>query len=694
MGEGRLDLSAKFAPPAPGGLARGRLLDLAAHRVVLVLAPAGHGKTTLLGQIASRFPGTVVWYRIDAADRDPAELAARIGRALGKAGLAGDCRSFDDVAAALDAAGRDLLLVFDDFHAVAGSEAEHGLARMIALAPPTLRVALGARRVVGLDVPALRVYGAVHVVDADDLRFRSWEVERLFREIYHQPLPPEDAATLSQRTGGWAAGLAMFHLLTEGRPPAQRRRALADLSRGSRLVRSYLVREVLGDLPAELREFLRRTSALGVLTGALCDALLDTTGSQTVLEELEQRRLFTTTPDDGHQFRYHQVLLDHLELELTEHLGAAASREWYGRAAELLLDAGEVPAAFRAYVRAEDWAAVEQLLHRRGAEVVAGPLGPLESMLPHGLVASDPWLLLARARRLAAEGALTEAVAAFRLAHSAAEDSQLAARCLEEARTAALWLPDADPVARTWAATIRAATQRNPRTLLTGASDLPGAEGRLTAGVVALLAGDLGVAAGLLREAADHPDADIGVVAPAACAGRVVRLLAGKDFDDPATDLEALMLDAEVGGWPWLSRIGRALLALDTPGTAPAVEPCDPWGVAVVTFVDGLGRRAVEPLRAAAARFTELGAPVPALWAACLATALSTRRAATDRARQAGTSDAPGDLGTAVARARTLGLRDLPAVVEAWAAGTAARAVPSPRVAAVPSAGTIPAPPA
>ena len=485
-------------------------------------------------------PAPWSWYRIDAADRDPAELAGRIGRALGKAGLAGDCRSFDDVAAALDAAGRDLLLVFDDFHAVAGSEAEHGLARMIALAPPTLRVVLGARRVVGLDVPALRVYGAVHVVDADDLRFRSWEVERLFREIYHQPLPPEDAATLSQRTGGWAAGLAMFHLLTEGRPPAQRRRALADLSRGSRLVRSYLVREVLGDLPAELREFLRRTSALGVLTGTLCDALLDTTGSQTVLEELEQRRLFTTTPDDGHQFRYHQVLLDHLELELTEHLGAAASREWYGRAAELLLDAGEVPAAFRAYVRAEDWAAVEQLLHRRGAEVVAGPLGPLESMLPHGLVASDPWLLLARARRLAAEGALTEAVAAFRLAHSAAEDSQLAARCLEEARTAALWLPDADPVARTWAATIRAATQRNPRTLLPGATGLPGAEGRLAAGVVALLAGDLGVAAGLLREAADHADADIGVVAPAACAGRVVRLLAGMDVDDPATDLEAL----------------------------------------------------------------------------------------------------------------------------------------------------------
>ena len=664
MGEGRLDLSAKFAPPAPAGLARSRLLDLGAHRVVLALAPAGHGKTTLLGQIAARFPGPVVWYRIDAADRDPDELAGRIGRALSRVGVpCAGCRSFDDVAAALDAAGRDMLLVFDDFHAVAGSPAEDGLARMIALAPPTLRVVLGARRVVGLDVSALRVYGAVHVVDADDLRFRSWEVERLFREVYHQPLPPEDAATLSQRTGGWAAGLAMFHLLTEGRPPAQRRRALADLSRGSRLVRTYLVREVLSDLPGELREFLRRTSALGVLTGPLCDALLGTTGSQAVLEELEQRRLFTTTSDDGHQFRYHQVLLDHLELELTEQLGTTATREWYGRAAELLLDAGEVPAAFRAYVRAEDWAAVEQLLQRRGAEVVAGPLGALEGMLPHGLVATDPWLLLARARRLAAEGALSEAVAAFRLAHAAAEDGQLAARCLEEARGAAVWLPDADPVARTWAATIRAATQRSPRSFLAAALDLPGAEGRLAAGVVALLAGDLGTAAALLQEAADHPDADIGVVAPAACASRLVGLLTGAES---GVDLEALMLDVEVSGRPWLSRIGRALLAVSALNTAPdavrPVEPGDPWGAAVVTLVDGLGRRTAAPLRAAAARFTELGAPVPALWATCLAAALA----------------GPAPLAAAVARARAAGVRDLPAVVDGWA-GTPV--VPAPRVA-------------
>ena len=248
-------------------------------------------------------------------------------------------------------------------------------------------------------------------------------------------------------------------------------------------------------------------------------------------------------------------------------------------------------------------------------------------MLPHGLVASDPWLLLARARRLAAEGALTEAVAAFRLAHAAAEDSQLAARCLEEARTAALWLPDADPVARTWAATIRAATQRNPRTLLPGASDLPGAEGRLAAGVVALLAGDLGVAAGLLREAADHPDADIGVVAPAACASRVVGLLAGAPSAS-TTRAPTSRRSCWTPRWGLAVAVPhRARAAGDRrPGSAPAVEPCDPWGAAVVSFVGGLGGRAAGPLRDAATRFTELGAPVPAQWAACLAAAAAVAR--------------------------------------------------------------------
>jgi DNA-binding SARP family transcriptional activator len=682
MGDHRLDLAPKFVPPGPSGLLRERLLAVGGRRVGVVLAPAGHGKTTLLGQVAARFDGDVAWYRLDGADRRPDRLAAGVARTLlrplgldpaAEAALA----TLDDVAVALDRLYREkparrVLLVLDDFHEVAGGDAERDVARFVSHAPAQLHVLLGARRVTGLDLVELRMSGSALLLEEGDLRFRSWEVERLFRDVYGTPLAPEDAAALTRRTDGWAAGLAMFHLLTSGRPAEQRRRAIGDLSRGSRLVRSYLVREVLGDLPPELREFLRRTSALGVLTGPLCDALLERTGSQDVLEELEQRRLFTTTDDDGRRFRYHQVLLDHLELELTEHLGAEESRAWYARAGTVLLDAGEVTAAFRAYARAEDWGAVEQLLHRHGAQVVATPLGAVENLLPVELASQDPWLLLATARRLASRGALAEAVAAFRHAGDVAEDAQLATICREEARGTALWLPGGDPLTRGPAGLVRAATRRNPRHVLATALGLDGPEGRLTAAVAALLAGDLPRAASLLDQAGEHPDAAPRTLTVVACLRQVLVLLrpAGtpvpaRTLDEPS--LETLLLGADVAGWPWVARIGRALLdavagetASLTRLAADADREQDLWGSALVRFADGLARRDADLLTDAAARLARLDAPVPAQWARSLAAAVQPDA---DPRRTEETARA----------ARAAGLR-VEAVVGAWA-GPDARAV-------------------
>jgi DNA-binding SARP family transcriptional activator len=685
MNDQRLDLSAKFVPPEVAGLVRNRLLDRLTQRVGLVLAPAGHGKTTLLGQYAANFNGPVAWYRIDAGDRNPAELTARMGRVLLKLGTGNPEHrpgtSFGHLTAALESIppAPNALLVLDDFHVIAGTESESRLVELIAMAPPALRVLLGARRAGGLDVEALRIYGGVRVMDADDLRFRSWEVETLFREVYRRPLLPEDAATLTRRTEGWAAGLAMFQLLTEGRAPAQRRQALADLSRGSRLVRSYLVREVLGDLPPTLRLFLRRTSALGVLTGSLCDQLLDTTGSQQVLEELEQRRLFTTTQDDGRQFSYHQVLLDHLELELTEQLGPTATREWYARAAGLLLTAGEVPAAFRAYARAEDWAAVEQLLHVRGAEVVATPLGPVESLLPVDLHSQDPWLLLARARRLVTQGALAEAVTTFKLARSVAEDSVLAARCLEEARAAAVWLPGGVGPGRGWPGLVRTATQRNPRLVLATALALPGATGRLAAGSACMLAGDLESAAQLLGQAAAHPEADSGTVAMACCAIRLISLLRDPD---PGTgpprpddlDLESVILESEAGSRAWLVRTAQALLNGHTDPVGPDVDR-DPWGRTLAALIDGVGRRSASSLAEAATGFEALGAPVPAQWAVALGEALGEALGGRPAMFSADVDR----------RARVLGLRDALGAIQTWATSAPPVAVPAEVIEEIPN---------
>ena len=261
-------LSAKTMAPAQTGLVRDRLLTVADSRLGLVLAPAGYGKTRLLAQVAGASPGAVCWYRADSGDREPALLLAKLGESLLRSlDHRVEATSWDQILSSVKrACGQLALLVVDDFHELEGSESEQYLASLIESAPACLRILIAGRRWPALDIRELRMSGQSSVIDAGDLQFRTWEVERLFREIYGEPLRPEDAAALARRTGGWAAGLAMFRLLTTGHSPAHRRQALSELGGGSRLVRSYLVREVLEELQPDVREFLRRTCALGVFT--------------------------------------------------------------------------------------------------------------------------------------------------------------------------------------------------------------------------------------------------------------------------------------------------------------------------------------------------------------------------------------------------------------------------------------------
>ena len=272
---------AKLRAPPGSGLERARLTDKLHEALATgfgtVVGPAGAGKTTVLAHFLARVDAPSAWYRADESDGGVEPLLAHLERAFctSLTGLAGGWRSLEAMIADLEGwSGRRAVLVVDDFHTLEGTPAEDFVARLVEYAPASLVVLLAARRQPRFNLSRRRIDGRLTELAAHDLRFRSWEVERLFKDVYRSPLAPEEAAEVTSRTEGWPAVLQLFHLATSGKPAARRRETLGALSTRSRLVREYLTQNILEDLPDELRRFLLDTCVLPRLSGPLCDALL------------------------------------------------------------------------------------------------------------------------------------------------------------------------------------------------------------------------------------------------------------------------------------------------------------------------------------------------------------------------------------------------------------------------------------
>jgi len=645
-------VSAKVLIPQVLSLARERVDSLLAriwqYRVGLVVAPAGSGKSTLLAGFASVTDAPVAWYRAESWDAKTATLLTHLHSAFTAAlgPIPDGWDSVETAARALETwAGRRALLVIDDLHTLEDSAAELTLERLIDYAPPSITFLMGSRALPGFNLSRLRVSGALLEIGSEDLRFRSWEVERLFRDFYREPLPPEELAELARRTEGWAAGLQLFHLATRGKSPQERRRILTALGTRSRLTREYLTRNVLDQLPAELRWFLVRTCVLTRLSGPICDAFLERTGSQQVLEELERRQIFTYATDDRGGYRYHEVLRSHLEQVLMDELGEIQARAAYSKAAALLERSGAFPEAIQAYSRGEDWEAVDRLLHHQGGELLAGPDTWIDA-LPPALLRQDPWLMLGSARRHRAEGRWREAIEAYHRAERVFGSSDAGLLCALERKALAGWMEPAPMPGTDWAGLLRKAVAHDPLAAKQQAGQLPEATGKLTIGVICLLAGQLDQARRLLSAAADSRDATAALATAARLWTGVAALLSG-DLQG-VFDVEESAESAEALGLGWVARLARAALVLaHRPGStleadvlrAACERDGDRWGSALVALMTGWaalydGENANPILEEATDAFHGLGAGVLEAWSRALLS-LSLARAGAPEAREA-----------------------------------------------------------
>ena len=292
-------LATKLHVPAIGAqlVHRAALLDaLSAGRrckLTLLSAPAGWGKTTLLAQWAlgagedQRFG----WLSLDPSDNDPVWFWMYVVAALQKISPGVGIRAAELLAMGadpvqvvlptllndLDTIASPMVLILDDYHLVVSRAVHEQIAFFISRIPANLHLVLATRSDPMLPLARLRASGELAEMRTDDLRFGASEADHLLNDVLGLDLAHADIELLHRRTEGWAAGLYLAALSLAGR--ADTSAFIRTFAGDNRHIVDYLMAEVLDGQPPHLRSFVLRTSVLARLSGPLCDALLQTSGS-------------------------------------------------------------------------------------------------------------------------------------------------------------------------------------------------------------------------------------------------------------------------------------------------------------------------------------------------------------------------------------------------------------------------------
>ncbi|WP_444920165.1 HTH-type transcriptional regulator MalT [Microbulbifer sp. CnH-101-G] len=332
-------------------LVRPRLLalldDSHSDQLLLVTAPAGYGKTTLVTSWASAQENPMAWYTLDASDNEPSQfcryLVESVHRATGK-GVPQTCRLLaapqspdpttliSHLLGELRSLPSELRIVLDDYHHI-DNQAVHSITRfLLRHAPPGVGVLLTSRSQPPLGLATLRVQGRLLELGSDQLALNTEEIARLLKQRLPFNLDGDRAAQLHHLSEGWPPAVQLFALSVRDRQEVDR--YLTELEQGHSHILDYLAEEVLERLEPELRELLARTSILTRVNAQLAERLSGRNDGQQLLEEAARRGLFLQAQDSSRQwFRFHPVFARFLQRQLTNreqllHLHALACDSW------------------------------------------------------------------------------------------------------------------------------------------------------------------------------------------------------------------------------------------------------------------------------------------------------------------------------------------------------------------------------
>ena len=413
------------------------------HRVTVISAPAGFGKTTLLSDWLSQTGRPVAWLSLDEGDNDPTRFLAylivalqRIDPTIGQTAQAmlqaprGASQPEPLLTTLINdivATAEPFILVLDDYHVIEATAIHKAVSFLLDHMPPVeqgLHLVIATRADPPLPLARLRGRGQMTELHAADLRFSPSEAEAYFNETMALALSAEQVAALEQRTEGWVVGLQLAALALQGMlalPGHENVASFVQAFSGSqRYVLDYLTEEVLNRQTQEIQAFLLQTAILNRLTGPLCDAVRfgaaktpdrsEGRESQEVLEALEAANLFLVSLDEDRRwYRYHHLFADILRQRLERERGDLVPKlhrrasEWYERE-------GLITEAIGHAITCGDFERAAHLIQKAGwAIFTRGEMTTILgwiAALPQHFVRANPQLVVLHAWTMAKSGDL------------------------------------------------------------------------------------------------------------------------------------------------------------------------------------------------------------------------------------------------------------------------------------------------
>jgi LuxR family maltose regulon positive regulatory protein len=433
-----------YIPPRrPGLVPRPRLmarLDEALrrqHRLTLVSAKAGTGKTTLVSEWLHGQERPAQWISLDGSDNDPRRFLSYLLAALRQLGIQSEPSRLETpqlppaevlVAELINDVARSaipFLLVLDDYHLIQNEWLHQAVGFLAERQPPEMHLVLITRVDPPLPLARLRGRGQITEIRDHDLRFTAEEAAR-FLQVMGLDLPAGAVSTLERRTEGWIVGLQMAAISMRGRKREGDLATFLEAFGGTnRYVLDYLTEEVLNQQPPAIQDFLIETSILSRMCADLCDAvrfgcaespssLGDARESQAILAQLERSNLFLTSLDDERRwYRYHHLFADLVNSTLQQRRSVEQVRELHHRASLWHQAQGFLEEAMIHAMAAQDFEHAALMIDENVVSMLSHSEAPVLlgwiAKLPKPIVRGRPWLDIYRAYTLALSGQADEA---------------------------------------------------------------------------------------------------------------------------------------------------------------------------------------------------------------------------------------------------------------------------------------------